>query len=70
MTNYEKIKAMSIEEMAEFLENITSSCWELAKTFEAKESTKGICENCKLCEICFKSLTMIDGLESEAEDNG
>ena len=67
MTELGKIKAMNAIEMAEFLDEITSNCWELGKRYEAEESNEGICENCPLYKLCHKSLTIIEGLESEVE---
>ena len=41
MTNYEKIKNMTIEEMANFLDKITERC------------ASNECEDCPLCEGIF-----------------
>lgn len=48
MTNYEKIKNMTVEEMAEFLEKITDYC--NAKT----------CKDCPLCRCIFCCATEIE----------
>ena len=41
MTNFEKIKNMSVDEMAKFLDRITSRC------------SANRCEGCPLCEGIF-----------------
>ena len=58
MTNYEKIKAMSVEEMAEFLNKgancVVCKCWDYCLG-------DGSCD-------CLKGITKY--LESEVEENG
>lgn len=57
MTNYEKIKAMSVEEMAEFLDTYIDDC--------------EYCFAKKVCGAepsCFVTITK--WLESEAEEDG
>ena len=52
MTNYEKIKQMSVEEMAEFLNNITISCWRYGRNFEEECCVAEGCKNCMLFKMC------------------
>lgn len=56
MTNYEKIKAMSVEEMAEFIPD-----W----SFKACKISHDYIECDNECEKCVK-----EWLESEVEENG
>ena len=59
MTNYEKIKAMSVEEMAEWLDCIPTGC----KFCPARE----------ICEITIAldcTMTFKQWLESEVEEDG
>ena len=60
LTNLEKIRAMTAEELAEFLDRVTISC----------STDGGKCENCPLkeCEFCCGS-GLEKWLESEASEN-
>ncbi len=48
MTNYEKIKNMTVEEMAEFLEKLTDLC------------NANRCKDCPLCKGIFCCTTEIE----------
>lgn len=61
MTHYEQIKAMSVEELAEWLERIRLCC------------TIGLCgRSCPFAEICYSNAEepkgMFDWLNQEAEE--
>ena len=58
MTNYEKIKAMSVEEMAEQIRKITKGC--------------GNCPAREYCVLDLKTCekTVQEWLESEVEEDG
>ncbi len=58
MTNYEKIKTMSVEEMAEGLHDITTDC--------------DVCPVVGYCIVDHKTCkeTMQEWLESEVEEDG
>lgn len=60
LNNLEKIRAMTAEELAEFLDRVTISC----------STNGGMCENCPLkeCEICCSS-GLVKWLESEVSEN-
>lgn len=61
MTNYGKIKHMSIEQMADLLWTITNCCYEYGRE-------GGGCNDCPLNNRpCCSSTDFIDWLESEAE---
>lgn len=60
MTNYEKIKNMSVEEMAEWLENILEGECRLCGCDEA--------ENCEMCLLTFCLAHRKLWLESEVEE--
>ena len=47
MTNFEKIKNMSIEEMAQFLEEISSSCYATNSGLQKS----GKFDFCKICPV-------------------
>lgn len=54
MTNYEKIKIMTVKEMANFLEKLTDRC------------NANSCKDCPLCRGIFCCTTEIEGwLNSE-----
>ena len=58
MTNYEKIKAMSVEEMAEFLDSCSCNHCVYYKKYEPTY--------CEYCD-CVEGITQY--LESEVEEN-
>lgn len=61
MTNFEKIKQMSVEEIAELLDNISESCYDKGYGFSN-------CGNCPLSILPSCASTGIkDWLESEVE---
>lgn len=57
MTNIEKIRAMSAEELAGWLEHITDCC-----------SSGGMCLECPFAFICNKEGGLKNWLESEVEE--
>lgn len=59
MTNYEKIKAMSVEEVADFLNGIKSSCCECPAI-----------ETCEANPYDLCGIVISKWLESEAEEDG
>ena len=60
MTNLDRIREMTAEELAEFLDRVTISC----------SAGGSMCENCPLkeCEICCSS-RLVKWLESEVSEN-
>lgn len=61
MTNFEKIKQMSVEEMAKILDVIGEECGcIMPKIYN--------CSDCILCEWCNKKLSSKEWLESEADN--
>lgn len=57
MTNFEKIKNMTVEEMAKWLQDVISDC----------DYCPFFTESCDDCYTCFAGI--MKGLESEVEKN-
>ncbi len=54
MTNYDRIKAMSVEEMGNFFDDISDSC-----------ASESLCDECPLQEGCTHGVPFREWLESE-----
>lgn len=56
MTNYDRIKAMSVEEMGNFFDDISDSC-----------ASESLCDECPLQEGCTHGVPFREWLESEVQ---
>lgn len=68
MTNGDKIRSMTNEDLAEFIAGIVGEC-ELCPTYGCKLESGGcnITEDLKMWEVCWAIIA--DWLEAEAEEN-
>ena len=68
MTNYEKIKAMCVEEMAEYFSEFTPECEVSICAAKDVWETNGHAESCySSSDTCAQAVK--EWLESEAEEN-